>query len=84
MQEFEHCLDTAPEVCLDGHLRRGDFSRWVAEVLGDYVLAASLRTLEARHREAPGARTVPDMVGAIRRRYAFVSDDAAPRHRSVA
>lgn len=54
---------------LDGYLRRGDFSRWIADVFGDYVLAAELRNLEAAHRLAPAAETPPAVVHAIEARY---------------
>ncbi|HUE85240.1 MAG TPA: hypothetical protein VMO26_04110 [Vicinamibacterales bacterium] len=48
---------------------------WIADVLGDYALATELETLEERHRVAPRAETVPEMVAAIRARYDVVADD---------
>jgi hypothetical protein len=50
-------------------LRRGDFSRWIADVFGDHPLAAELRLLEDRHRASVTAATVPEIAAAIRRRY---------------
>jgi hypothetical protein len=61
--ELEHRQD------LDGYLRRGDVSRWIADVFGDHALAAELRELEATYREAPTTETVPAIVAAIRARY---------------
>jgi hypothetical protein len=68
-------LEGAPAGYLEPYVRRGDFSRWIADVLGDHALATELRTFEERHRVAPHAETVPEMVAAIRTRYDFVDDD---------
>ena len=38
----------------DGHLRRYDFSNWVAEVVGDYPLAKQVRILEEEHAAGAG------------------------------
>ena len=54
---------------LGGYLRRGDLSRWVADVFGDHALAAELRELEAAYRVTPTTETVPAVVAAIRARY---------------
>lgn len=54
---------------LDGYLRRGDLSRWIAEVFGDHTLAAELRELEAAHRVIPATTTVPNVVATIKARY---------------
>lgn len=56
------------------HVRRGDFSRWIHDVFGDFALAAELKAIE----QAPGAVTDPDtlprMVNAIRARYDVTED----------
>ena len=54
---------------LDGYLRRGDLSRWVAEVFGDHALAAELRELEAGYRAAAIPAAVAAIVSTIRARY---------------
>ena len=69
MQEFEHCLDTAPEVCLDGHLRRGDFSRWIAGVFGDVTLATRVRQLETQYQLAPALDVRDALLRLIADRY---------------
>jgi hypothetical protein len=48
---------------------RGDFSRWIADVFGDYALASELRALEERYRVTADPDTVPKMANAIRARY---------------
>jgi len=68
-------LERAPASSLEPYVRRGDFSRWMADVLGDHALAAELRALEERHRASEQAETVLEMVAAIRARYDFVEED---------
>ena len=62
-------------------IRRGDFSRWIGDVFGDRSLAVELDKLEAQHRLAPRAETIPEIVGAIRARY-DVTDDETTSARS--
>lgn len=56
MIEFHQAIQSAPLVSLRHHLSAGDFSRWVAEVMGDQQLARGLRKLE---RSTPTGAT-PD------------------------
>ncbi len=62
-------LTGTPAHRLRGHLQRGDLSRWIDDVLGDPVLASTVRALEEQH--VLGA--LPDVNGAlihaIRARY---------------
>jgi hydroxymethylpyrimidine pyrophosphatase-like HAD family hydrolase len=44
--EFHNSVRTVPMASLRHHLTAGDFSRWVASVLGDEQLAGGLRKLE--------------------------------------
>jgi hydroxymethylpyrimidine pyrophosphatase-like HAD family hydrolase len=53
----------------DPYLRRGDFSRWIADVFGDHVLAGELRAIEADYRATRRPDTAAAIVGAIRARY---------------
>jgi hypothetical protein len=81
LRQFVAELEGAPAPYLEPYVRRGDFSRWIAEVLGDHALAAELRALEERHRAAAGADAVREMVSAIRARYDLVDDEVpAPVH----
>jgi hypothetical protein len=56
MIEFYQAIKSVPLESLRHHLLAGDFSRWVAEVIGDQQLAAGLRKLE---RTTPAGAT-PD------------------------
>jgi hydroxymethylpyrimidine pyrophosphatase-like HAD family hydrolase len=61
---------------VDGYLRRGDFSRWIGDVLGDRALAAELRELEARYRASPCNAASACVSKAIRYRYDLSPPDA--------
>jgi hydroxymethylpyrimidine pyrophosphatase-like HAD family hydrolase len=72
LQQLVAELEGASESSLEPYVRRGDFSRWIADVLGDHALATELRTLEEQHRVAARAETVLEIVAAIRGRYDVV------------
>ncbi|HBZ68856.1 MAG TPA: hypothetical protein DEP35_03545 [Deltaproteobacteria bacterium] len=44
--EFFYILSEVPEEVFSAHLRRGDFHRWIEEVLGDDELGETIRSLE--------------------------------------
>jgi hypothetical protein len=62
-------MERSDPAVLDGHLRRGDFSRWLRDVFGDRALAADLEKQEERYRMELNLDVVPDMVNAVRSRY---------------
>lgn len=78
LREFVTALEHARGGVLAGHLRRGDFSRWIRNVFGDHALAAALQALEERGRIAPDVDTVPDIVNAVRSRYDLADDTSLP------
>jgi hypothetical protein len=77
LRQFVSILERAPATLADGYLRRGDFSRWIGDVFGDYPLAAELRALEERHRLGGSPDTLPEVVAAIRGRYDLIRDEPA-------
>ena len=77
LRQFVSILERSPVTLLEGYVRRGDFSRWIGDVFGDYPLAAELRALEERHRAGVSPDTLPEIVGAIRGRYDLVHDEQA-------
>lgn len=79
LRQFTAALEGASGGGLEPYLDRGDFSRWIADVLGDRALAVEMQALEERHRAgAARADTVPDIVAAIRARYEFVEEERDP------
>jgi hydroxymethylpyrimidine pyrophosphatase-like HAD family hydrolase len=75
LRQFVAVLEDASPAACDGHLRRGDFSRWMADVFGDFALAEELGELERRHRTGQDVDTLLEIVGAIRARYDLTDDD---------
>jgi hydroxymethylpyrimidine pyrophosphatase-like HAD family hydrolase len=71
LREFTAAIETTPLRGLDEHLRRGDFSRWIADVFGDYPLAKTVGRLEQKYR-ASNRDIAPQIVEAVRLRYQFV------------
>ena len=72
LREFVAVVEQRPATALDGHLRRGDFSSWIADVFGDYPLAKTVRRLEEDYR----TQGMPDIAGrlaqAVRSRYELI------------
>jgi hydroxymethylpyrimidine pyrophosphatase-like HAD family hydrolase len=77
LRQFVDVIEAMDEETADAYLRRGDFSRWLEDVYGDYALAQDLREIEDAHRDEPGSSTAIDLVSAIRSRYdlSLHSDD---------
>lgn len=48
LKEFSAILPSLSDEALEGHLRRGDFSRWIQKVFGDFRLASEIRAVEIR------------------------------------
>jgi hypothetical protein len=42
LRQFVGHVEPAPSEALDGHLKRGDFSRWIGDVFGDNAVASEL------------------------------------------
>jgi hypothetical protein len=78
LREFVAAVSQAPPAALDGHLRRSDFSRWVAEVFGDHPLARDLRRIEEEYRGGTLTDAAARLSDAIRSRYEFVEPLAGP------
>lgn len=74
LRELVDALPRLPADVLDGHLRRGDFSRWVLEVFADRELATEIARVEASHAES----RVPDPAARIARRVAARYELGAP------
>jgi hydroxymethylpyrimidine pyrophosphatase-like HAD family hydrolase len=75
LRQFVSMLEGLPAAEVAGYLRRGDFSRWIGDVFGDYPLAVELKTLEERHRSVTGDAGA-EIAAAVRARYDLAEDDA--------
>jgi len=78
LKQFVTLLATTPLACLDGHARRGDFSRWIAGTFRDHQLASDVRKVEQRYR----LRHLDDVREAlsqvIQDRYRLSSEQSLP------
>jgi hydroxymethylpyrimidine pyrophosphatase-like HAD family hydrolase len=77
LRQFVTELEHTSTGVLDGHIVRGDFSRWIDGVFGDHALAGELRRLEERHRTGSRTDTLPEIVAAIRARYDLADGELA-------
>jgi hypothetical protein len=50
LKEFVSSLTNSAPSVVEGHIHRGDFSRWIADVFDDHFLASEIRKLEQRYR----------------------------------
>jgi hydroxymethylpyrimidine pyrophosphatase-like HAD family hydrolase len=76
--EFVEALDAVPADVLESHARRGDFSRWLRDVFGDYKLALEVHALEGRSRDERDPSAVSAIASAIRGRYDLTPDEGCP------
>jgi hypothetical protein len=72
LRQFVAALESAAPAVVDGHLRRGDVSRWIEDVFGDHALAARLHALEQDYLATRRSETVSEIVAAIRGRYDLI------------
>jgi hydroxymethylpyrimidine pyrophosphatase-like HAD family hydrolase len=72
LREFVNIVERTPPAALEGHMRRGDFSRWIADVFGDYPLAKELQQLEQDYRIGNLNDVAGSLGRAVRARYEFV------------
>ena len=77
LRQFVHQIERLPAGVVDPHVQRGDFSRWLRDVYGDYALAADLRAVETQHRDSPSPDTVAKIVDAVRSRYDLLDERLA-------
>lgn len=77
LRQFVHQIEHVPGAVIDPYVQRGDLSRWIRDVFGDFALAADLRVIESQHRASPGPDTVPKIVDAVRSRYELLEEPLA-------
>jgi hydroxymethylpyrimidine pyrophosphatase-like HAD family hydrolase len=69
LSDFAEIIIRTPAQVLDGHLQRGDFSRWVGDVFGDHALASALWKLEEQYRAGWMTDINDAIVHTVRERY---------------
>ena len=72
LKEFVSTLERLPVASIEGHARRGDFSRWIADVFGDQPLAADMRKVERRYRRGQITNLCETLIAPIRERYELI------------
>jgi hydroxymethylpyrimidine pyrophosphatase-like HAD family hydrolase len=72
LKEFVTMLARLPADSIDGHARRGDFSRWITDVFGDYPLSAEIRKVERQYRRGQVTNLADSLIAPIRGRYELV------------
>jgi len=75
LRQFVAAVEHASPTALAPYVRRGDFSRWIADVFGDRALADDLRRYEQRFTTSGGGDALADLTGAIRARYDLLEDE---------
>ncbi len=68
-REFSDVLARVGGHALAEHLRRNDFSRWIADVFGDRPLAAQVREVERRYQLEATPDVNDELLRLIRERY---------------
>lgn len=79
LRAFVEGIARAPPDTVDAHARRGDFSRWIADVFADQPLADEVRELEERHRRGEVVDLVTALVEAVSLRYEVAPAAASSR-----
>jgi len=74
LKDFVCALETQPLAVLEGHARRGDFSRWIANVFHDHVLASAVRKVEQRYRLGHTQNLYSSLAYSIEERYELPPD----------
>lgn len=74
-KEFVTMLGSLPADSIDGHIRRGDFSRWITDVFGDHPLAAEIRKVERQYRRGHVTNVYESLIAPIRKRYELVGGE---------
>lgn len=71
LREFVVLQDRLPREAIEGHARRGDFSRWIADVFGDQPLAEDVRRLEREFQHGRVENLSAALIARICERYEF-------------
>jgi hydroxymethylpyrimidine pyrophosphatase-like HAD family hydrolase len=72
LKEFVTIQERLPAAAIEGHAQRGDYSRWVAEVFGDHLLAKEIRNAEKQFCRGQVANLSESLTKLVRERYELI------------
>jgi hydroxymethylpyrimidine pyrophosphatase-like HAD family hydrolase len=72
LKEFVTIQERLPAAAIEGHAQRGDYSRWVAEVFGDHLLAKEIRSAERQFCRGQVANLSESLTKLVRERYELI------------
>ena len=75
LKEFISLMQACPSAALEGHVHRGDFSRWIGDVFHDRTLATSVRKIEQRYQFGHIHDLRESLATAIQERYEFSAEN---------
>ncbi len=75
LREFVTAVTSQPTAAFEGHLQRGDFSRWFSHVFGDSVLSAGVREIEEQYRVGRLVDAGDAIARAVRSRYELETEE---------
>jgi len=78
LREFVSALTSLPPEVLDGHAKRGDFSRWIFDVFGDQPLSSRVRKVEEQYRLGHIRDLDQAISNLVRERYELPSNINVP------
>jgi hypothetical protein len=78
LREFVSALTSLPPEVLEGHAKRGDFSRWISDVFRDYPLSSRVRKVEQQYRQGHIRDLGRALAALIRERYDLPSNINVP------
>ncbi len=71
LKDFVSQIANVPHEAIREHGRRGDFSRWIADVFCDHFLASDIRKVEQRFRLGHISELSDSLIKLIQERYEF-------------
>jgi hypothetical protein len=77
LREFVTVLEDLDVRHADGYLRRGDFSRWIADVFGDHALSRELQAHEREYLQSQSRDVLERIAATIKSRYELTGEQDA-------
>lgn len=74
LEEFINVLQELDLEVIEFHMKRGDFEKWIRDVIGDKVLARSLSIIKAKGYG--GEKLKNEVISRLKRRYEVIKRKA--------